>query len=220
MIGHYSASLVAKAIDPRLPLWVLFVAAQLVDIVWAVLIAANVEHVNLVEGFTASNPLDLAYMPYSHSLTATVGWAALAAIAWLWAQRRFGWRGSSLLVGAVVLSHWLLDALVHVPDLPLYGDQHKQGLGLWNHAPLSLALETALFFGALALYYRATAADGDRGRWGMLIMGLALFGVQVGTLFGPVPPSHLVLSATGMVSFIGLAVCAEWLDRKRRPRAI
>ncbi len=215
MIGHYSSGLLAKAIDPRLPVWVLFVAAQLVDIGWAILIAIGVERVNLVEGFTPSNPLDLEYMPYTHSLTATVGWGALAFVAWLAAKRRFGWSGSAVLVAAVVVSHWFLDLLVHIPDLPLYGNQAKQGFGLWNQPLLSLALEAALFAGALALYYRRTRPNVGANRWGMVMFGAVLFAIQVGTLYGSVPLSTVVLSVTGLASFAAVAAAGEWLDRKR-----
>ena len=49
------------------------------------------------EGLTATNPLDLYYL-----YRKAEGWSAAA------------------IVGAAVLSHWVLDWLVHRPDLPLY----------------------------------------------------------------------------------------------------
>ncbi len=70
-VGHYAASFVAKTVDKRIPLWVLFIAAQAVDVFWAVLVLLGVEKVRIAPGITASNPLDLYYFPYTHSLVAS-----------------------------------------------------------------------------------------------------------------------------------------------------
>jgi hypothetical protein len=78
-VGHYGASLAGKAIDTKIPLWLLFLASQLADVLWAVFVFLGIERVNIVEGFTNANDLDLEYIPYSHSLTATIGWAVIAA---------------------------------------------------------------------------------------------------------------------------------------------
>jgi hypothetical protein len=215
MVGHYSTALVAKAVDTRLPLGVLFVACQLVDIIWAAFVLGGVERVRLVPEFTASNPLDLHYMPYTHSLTAALGWGLVAIIVWSGLRAWRGWQGAALIVGAVVAGHWFCDLLVHVPDLPLYGDQHKVGLGLWEYRYPALALEGVMFFGALALYYRATRPRTRGGTYGPIILAVVMFGVQVGSLFGPLPKNATELGITGLVAFAVLAILAEWIDRKR-----
>ena len=76
-IGHYGPSFALKAIRPAIPLWLLFVAVQLVDIGWALLVLLGVERVRIVPGITASNPLDLYYMPYTHSLAAVALWSTV-----------------------------------------------------------------------------------------------------------------------------------------------
>jgi membrane-bound metal-dependent hydrolase YbcI (DUF457 family) len=118
-VGHYSASLVAKRVAPRLPLWALLLAAQAVDVAWAVFILTGVESVRIVPGYTATNPLDLYHMPYTHSLPAAALWSVAVALpAWAWARRSQpparAWRLAWVL-GAVVFSHWWLDLIVHVP---------------------------------------------------------------------------------------------------------
>ena len=124
-VGHYSPSFALRRAS-NVPLWALFIAAQLIDIVWATLVLLGVEHVRIVPGFTASSPLALDYMPYSHSLTATVAWGVLAGLlgAWIWNAR------GGAVIAACVVAHWFLDLPVHVADLPLYGNEHKVGLGL------------------------------------------------------------------------------------------
>jgi len=79
-IGHYGPSFALKAVRPAIPLWLLFIAVQLVDIGWALLVLLGVERVRIVPGITASNPLDLYYMPYTHSLAAVALWSTVAII--------------------------------------------------------------------------------------------------------------------------------------------
>jgi len=62
-VGHYGPSLLAKSLDKTIPLWLLFIAAQLVDVFWAFFIMLGVEKVRIVPGFRATNALDLHYMP-------------------------------------------------------------------------------------------------------------------------------------------------------------
>lgn len=124
LAGHYAPSFALRH-AATVPLWILFLAAQFVDILWAGLIVIDIEKLRIVPDFTASNPLDLYYMPFSHSLAATVAWALLVG-----GLGSFIWkRQGGIVIGACVLAHWFLDLLVHIPDLPLYGNQHKVGLG-------------------------------------------------------------------------------------------
>lgn len=214
-VGHYSASFAAKAADPRLRLGPLFLAAQLVDILWASFILTGVEHMRLVPGYTATNQLDLYDMPYTHSLAGAAVWALLAVIVWGAARNWLGWRGSALLIGAVVLSHWFLDLPVHTPDLPLYDSQHKMGFGLWNYEYVTLALEGGLLLGSVALYYRATHAVRRGHRWGMLVFALIMVGAQAGMLFAPQPETPAQFALMALAAYAVLAILAEWLDRKR-----
>lgn len=209
-VGHYSASFAAKAIDPRLRLGPLFIAAQLVDIVWCLLLFAGVERVDLVPGYTATNDYVLEYVPYSHGLTATVGWAALAAVVWMLGRRWRGWNGSALLVGAVVLSHWFADLISHTADLPLYGDRDKVGLGLWNHPYANFAVEAGLLLISVAFYFRATR---PARRSGMLLFVIAMIAIQGSALIGPRPETAIRTAAVGLLCYVGFAIAADRLDR-------
>src|SRR5688500_9190459 len=141
-VGHYGVSFAAKKADDSIPLWLLFIAVQWLDVVWAPLILLGIEKVRIVPGFTATNPLDLYYMPYTHSLVAALLWSATAFVVY-----RFGWRHAdrrgALVVAGAVFSHWVLDFIVHRPDLPLYDNSAKVGLGLWNVPPVAFGLELA-----------------------------------------------------------------------------
>ncbi len=214
-VGHYSASFAAKAIDPRLRLGPLFVAAQLVNILWCLLLFAGVERVDLVPGYTATNDYVLEYVPYSHGLTATVGWAALAVLVWTAGRRWRGWGGSALLVGPVVLSHWFADLISHTADLPLYGDRHKVGLGLWNHPYVNFAVEAGLLLVSLGFYYRATRPVAGGGRGSMALLVIAMIAIQGSALFGPRPDTAVQTAGVGLLCYAGFAVAADYFDRQR-----
>ena len=237
-VGHYSASLVARRVAPELPLWALLLAAQAVDVAWATFVLLGIEHVRIVPGHTATNPLDLYHMPWTHSLPAALAWSlGVAALGWAWARRPAPMAAGQLaaaarplsaatgrhaatpgrvavVLGAVVFSHWVLDLIVHAPDLPLWGDGRKVGLGLWNHVVASTALELALLVGA-ALWLRA-----DRAAWRRA--GGRALGVFVGVLvvfhavnlFGPPPPSVAAVGIAGLSVYLVVALVGAWLERR------
>ena len=131
-------------------------------------------------------------------------------------------RGPSVpfVLGAAVFSHWVFDLIVHVPDLPLLGDAStKLGFGLWNNAPLTFVLEAALLLGGLWLYLRATAPkDGSRlARFGVVGYVVLLIALNVYNLFGPPPAAFMEVFGFAMVSYLGLAGIAFWLDGLRTP---
>lgn len=208
-VGHYSAGIALKAAKPQIPLWALFVAVQAVDIGWGVLMLLGVEKANLAPGFTKAFPMDLYYMPYTHSLVASVIWAlACGALYFFW-RRRDGVGGAAV-IGLAVLSHWFLDLPVHAPDLPLYGDSHKLGFGLWNYPLIEVALEIGLLAGSIALYVRACPQYRARA-WKLgSIMAL----IQIGNTFGPLPPSALAVAASALVAYAAFAGGARWVEQK------
>ena len=177
----------------------MFIAAQLVDWAFFLFVLLGVEHMRLTPGISAMSPLDLFDMPYTHSLLGALVWSGAAMVA-IWALTQD--RTAAVLTGAVVVSHWLLDLLVHVPDLTIAGTAPKVGLGLWNYPLIEMPLELGLTFGALWLYVRARRPDPIRaGGLAAVLLALQLF-----NWFGPVEPevtpgtSYLALVAYGLVT--------------------
>lgn len=205
--GHYSASFAGKAADKHIPLWVLFIAVQLIDVLWSIFVLLGIEKVRIVPGITASNALDLYYMPYTHSLLGVLCWSALAYAV---CQLVPGLRGqrTGLILAAAVFSHWILDLIVHRPDLALYDSVGKMGFGLWNYRGAAFALEMAVLFGGAAMLYQ-TATHRSR------LIGFVIFlaALQVfGTFFFPPPPSDRAAAMTALVSYIVLALIAWWVE--------
>jgi hypothetical protein len=213
-VGHYAASLALKSFDTRVSLGALFLAVQFVDILFFPLVLLGVERLNLIPGYTASTHFELEYMPYTHSLVASLGWAALAYAVFRWVLGKgHGW---ALVMAVAVFSHWVLDLFVHTPDLPLMSDASpKLGLGLWNHAGLTFLLEAALLLGGLWLYLRSTRAVGRSGRYAMALYVAVLIAVNVANIWGPPPESKVALAVAALVAYFGFAGVAYWLDQKR-----
>ena len=213
-IGHYGPGFAIKAIRPAIPLWLVFIAVQLVDVAWAALVLLGIEKVRIVPGITASNPLDLYYMPYTHSLVAAVLWAVAASILCKPVRGVRNWSAAAW-IGAAVFSHWILDLLVHRPDLPLYGDAMKVGLGIWNYPAIALSLEAFLLFGGMIMYLRRSKAINAIGRFGPPAFGILMLAIQSYVFFGPPPTSPGAAATTALVSYVVFAAVAQWLDRQR-----
>jgi membrane-bound metal-dependent hydrolase YbcI (DUF457 family) len=213
-IGHYGPSFACKAWKPVVPLWVLFVAVQLVDIVWAVLVLLGIEKVRIVPGITATNPFDLYYMPFTHSLPGAIFWSVGAAAVYRAVAPAQKWT-AAVIVGGAVFSHWVLDLVVHRPDLPLYDDAYKVGFGLWNYPALAFLLEIALLFGGIAFYLRVTEPIDVIGRYGMTVLGLFAVVLQAYVFFGPPPVSDTAFALTALVLYFAFAVLVYWLEGKR-----
>jgi hypothetical protein len=140
-VGHYAAAMAAKAIEPKAPMWTLAAASQLVDIGWSAFIITGVEHASVDPSLPGST-LVLDYMPWTHSLPAALAWSAGAALLVMVLLRLPIW--ASVAVGLTVFSHWLLDLLVHRPDLALWPSGERVGLALWNYPVIEQAVEIGL----------------------------------------------------------------------------
>lgn len=209
-VGHYGLAFAARRVTPSVPLWVFFVAVQLVDILWALFVLAGIEHVRIVPGFTSTNPLDFYHFPYTHGLVTTAGWAILGYVAWRFMRRDQAGR-AALVIALAIFSHWVLDFIVHTPDLPIWDDTAKVGLGLWNIPVLAFALELVFLAGGLFWYLRGGAARPK----GMIVFAIAMVALHAATLFGPPPPSPAVVAGSGFFGYIVLAAVAAWLERRR-----
>jgi hypothetical protein len=211
-IGHFAPAFVAAARPQAAGLGTLFVAAQLVDIGFAALLVPGIEAMRITPGITAMNPMDLHHMPYTHSLLGTAVWAALFGLAVQLATKR---KAAALAAALVVLSHWFIDLLVHIPDLTLFGAPPKIGLGLWNHPAVAMPLEILLIGGAFLYYARRTRAEGgDRRLW--VLAGLLAF-AQAVDWFGPKESAYsLAVPATMLGAYALLAGTAWWAGANRR----
>jgi len=216
-IGHYGPAYAIKRWQPQIPIFVLFIAVQLVDLGWAILVMLGIEKVRIVPGITATNPLDLYYMPYTHSLVAALLWSAVAGGAYGLLKGQSQARRVAVAIGIAVFSHWLLDLLVHRPDLPLYDNSAKVGLELWNYPVPALAVEIASIVVGLWLYLGNSRARDALGRIGPWLFVALLVGIQLMAFFGRPPETPNQAALMGLVAYFLFAGIAAWLDRHRAP---
>jgi membrane-bound metal-dependent hydrolase YbcI (DUF457 family) len=212
-IGHFAIGFAAKTAAPRVSLGTLFLAAQFIDLLWPTFLLMGLERVRIEPGATVVTPLVFEHYPWSHSLLAVLGWAALLAGLHFLLRRD---RRSALILAGLVLSHWLLDLLVHRPDLPLWPwGGSVLGLRLWSSLTLTLALEVPLFMLGVWLYSRSTRPLDRTGRWGLVGLVLFLFMVYAGNVLGSPPPSVEAIAWIGQLQWL-LVLWGYWVDWHRR----
>jgi hypothetical protein len=224
-LGHYGLALGAKRYAPAVSLGWLVAAAQLLDEIWPIFLLLGIEKVRIAPGLMAANSLDFVSYPYSHSLLTAIGWAVIAGVSYYAVKHAKGGyfsvervRSHAVIVGLLVVSHWLLDLPMHRPDLPLMpGLPTKVGFGLWDSIPITLAVELLLFGAGLVLYLRSTRARdraGSVGLWAMVAFLLLAF---VAGTFAPPPAGERALALGGLMLWLFVPWSA-WIDRHRETR--
>ena len=212
-IAHFGVGFGAKSLAPRVSLGSLFFAAQFLDLLWPTLLLFGVERVRIAPGATQVTPLIFEHYPVSHSLLAALGWAlAIGGMHFYLRRNRVG----ALVMSGLVLSHWMLDAIVHQPDLPLFpGSATVVGLNVWSSLPLTLAIEILLFAIGVRLYMRATTAVDAIGKWGLFGLVIFLLAVYAGNVFGSSLPSARAIAWVGQLQWL-IVLWGYWIDRHRR----
>jgi len=219
-LGHYGVALALKRAEPKISLGTLFVATQLADLLWGIFLLLGWEHVRILPDTNPLLTLQFYDYPISHSLVGAVGWGIAAGAAYYsWPTRDTTrhWQAAAL-VAAAVASHWALDFLVHVPDLPLAGnDSPKVGLGLWTHFGVSVALEFVVLAAGTALYVarRSRRHPVRPVRLGFVLLLLAV--TYLASLYSPPPPSIVVIGVSDIVFLLGIGALAAWADRAASP---
>src|SRR5213076_3508766 len=214
-LGHYSVAFAARTERNKIPLWVLFVAVQLLDLLWAPFAFLGLEKVRIVFGVTATSPLDLYYMPYTHSLIGALVWSTLAAFVYKLMRGAKASSSAALIVALAVFSHWILDLIVHRPDLAIYDDVLKIGFGLWNHRGLEFALEIAILVGGILIYLKRNSSVARKA--GIATFGVVLILIQVwNTVAGRRPTSDRTFAITALIFYTLFAGIAFLLEKRSK----
>ena len=215
-IGHFAVAFAAKRAVPAVSLGTLFLATQLADLIWPLLVLGGIERFEIRPGITAVTPLDFLHYPWSHSLLMLAAWGAAFGAAYA-ALRQAGTR-TALVLAAVVVSHWVLDVASHRPDMPLApGGGARLGLGLWHSVPATALVEGALFAAAVALYFRSTTALDRIGHWAAYGLVAFLVVIYAANLMGPPPPSVEAVAYSAMAMWL-LVAWGYWVDAHRASR--
>ena len=210
-IGHFAAGMAGKKLQPAISLGTLFLAAQFLDLLWPTLLLLDLEHVVIAPGISAVTPLLFSDYPFSHSLLFVLGWGVLFGIAYFIFTRN---RAGALLLGALVVSHWILDLIVHIPDLPLYpGNSPKFGLGLWNSIASTILVEGIIFVAGVSIYVRARRSFGQRVSWWFWSLVIFLIVIHTLNFVSAPPPSVEAIAWAGHLQWL-FVLWGWWADRR------
>lgn len=213
-IGHFAVGFAAKRWAPRTNLAVLLAAALFADVLMPPLVLLGVEQVRIGSGGTPFQSVVLDSYPWSHSLLLTLAWAALfAGVVWLASRDR----AAAVVVGIAVLSHWILDWVAHLPDLPLWPAGPVSGLGLWRSVRGTVVVETVMFAVGVALYLAATRAMDRVGLLALAALVGLLALLYVANLASPPPSSVTAMTWVGVAMSAVFLPWAWWIDRHRAP---
>lgn len=221
-VGHYSVAFACRTERNKIPLWVLFIAVQFLDYVWATLVLLGIEKLRVIKGFTAGSMLDSYFHPYSHSLITALIWSVVAALIYKTVCGRHGGhypRSAPLIIGLAVFSHWILDLIAHPRDLAIYDNTWKVGFGLWNYRDPEFALEIALLTGGIILYLARNTTPAIR-KIAVIVFGLTLVIVQIGDTYVPRTPLTDKATVIGVwvfyTLFVLIAFAVEKIGARRK----
>lgn len=207
-IGHFALGLITKKNQQLPSLAIMFIAVQLLDLIWPIFVLLGIESLTIDPGNTKLTHLDFEFYPYSHSLFMAIFWSLVLGIGYYFFTKK---RNGSILLGGLVLSHWILDFISHRPDLPLspFSDL-KVGLGLWNAPIVETVFEILLFGIGAYLYFRSSTPKRKISFW--ILIGF-LFIVYLMNIFGPPPPNAMSVAWSANLMWL-IVVWAWWIERK------
>ena len=211
-VGHYSVAFAAKSDKNKIPLWVLFVAVQFLDYIWATLVLLGIEKLRVIKGFTAGSMLDSYFHPYSHSLITAILWSCVAATVYKPICSWLGFvytKSAALIIGVAVLLHWILDLIAHPRDLAIYDNTWKVGFGLWNYRDPEFALEIGLLGAGILLYLMRNVMPTIR-KGAVIAFGAAFFVIQIGDTYVPRNPLTARQTVIGVWIFYTLFVAVAF----------
>lgn len=212
-IGHFGVGLAAKKIDSKPSLGTLFIASQFIDLLWPIFLLFGIEKVQIEPGNTAMTPLNFISYPYSHSLFGVLVWAILFGVIYYMLKKNFR---TSLLLGLLVLSHWILDLFTHRPDLQLLPwSDFKMGFGLWNSVALTIIVEGFIFILGVYFYLSATKPENKKGSYGLWSLLIFLTLIYVMNIVGTPPTETNAIGIVGLFQWL-LVAWAYWIDKNRR----
>jgi len=161
----------------------------------------------------------LYYMPITHSLTGAILWSAVGGIVLNFAVKARNMK-TAVVLAVAIFSHWVLDLIVHRPDLPIFSDAGtKLGFGMWNYFWPEFALELLLVVAGIQWWLKTEREAGAstpalvRAAW--ILFGLLVV-CQCIDKFGPPPASPQMAAGSALVAYTVLAGIAAWAGNQAK----
>lgn len=211
-LGHFGVGFAGKKFSKSASLGTYFMAAQWIDLLWPILLLLGIEKVKIEPGISNVTPLNFNYYPFTHSLAAAIIWGVIFGVIYFLIKKN---AKTSIILGVFVVSHWVLDFLVHIPDLPIFpGSELKVGLGLWNSFTATIILEGLIFGIGIYLYYKVTKTKNKTGTYSLIGLVVFLILIYISNLFGPPPDSVKAIGIVGNAQWL-IILWGYWIDKNR-----
>lgn len=211
-LGHFGVGFAGKKFSKSASLGTYFMAAQWIDLLWPILLLLGIEKVKIEPGISNVTPLNFNYYPFTHSLAAAIIWGVIFGVIYFLIKKN---AKTSIILGVFVVSHWVLDFLVHIPDLPIFpGSELKVGLGLWNSFTATIILEGLIFGVGVYLYYKSTKSKNKTGIYSLIGLIIFLILIYISNLFGPPPDSVKAIGIVGNAQWL-IILWGYWIDKNR-----
>lgn len=216
LAGHVGVALGLGRIERRPGIGMLLFGSLLLDLVLWTLVLSGAETVTVPSDYAHQHYLIFDF-PYSHGLLSACFWSLLGAAAvYLCAGKgRSGRARMAIVMAIAVLSHWILDVIVHVRGLPIVGDNSvKVGLALWSKMPLELILEGLMIVAGLWLLLGSRMLR--RGQ----AVGLSIFSLLIlvltvaGGTIAPAPPSPQAAAWSSLATSCLIVLLGGWLGKR------
>ena len=218
--GHVGAALAIGRAERRVNVGVFIGAALLLDLSLWLFVLLGWESVFITANFASTHQPEFVF-PYSHGLLASLAWSGIAGAAGFFCYAHLHaarWRAATL-IAAAVFSHWLLDGLVHRPEMPLTdASSVKLGLGLWQTMSVALAVESAIVIVGLLLFVRGSSLSRAKAFGLAALTALILVFTIVGMTVAPAPPSATAMAGSSLLTLVAVCALACWLGRIPRER--
>lgn len=218
--GHLAAGLVLKKMERRINLGWLFFAALFHDFLLGILVVLGLEQIHIPANFAQTHYLTFTF-PYSHGLTASIIWSLLGfgityAVLPRWSSKER--KQAGLAIALAVFSHFVLDWFVHIPEMPLLGDNSpKLGLSLWNNLPLALGLEVGLVLIGFIYYLIMVKPKTNLAKYGVAALMVLITTLTVtGQIFAETPPPATGAAMSWILQPFLICGLAYWFDRKEK----
>lgn len=218
--GHLAAGLVLKKMERRINLGWLFFAALFHDFLLGILVLLGLEQIHIPANFAQTHYLTFTF-PYSHGLAASIIWSLLGftityAVLPHWSNKER--KQAGLAIALAVFSHFVLDWFVHIPEMPLLGDNSpKLGLSLWNKLPLALGLEVGLVLIGFIYYLSMVKPKTNLAKYGVAALMVLITTLTVtGQLFAETPPPANGAAMSWIFQPFLICGLAYWFDRKEK----
>jgi len=212
--GHLGAGLLLKKPAPSANLGALFLAALGLDVILWVLILFGVESLHVPTDYRHMSDITFDF-PWSHSLVAAIAWSAIAFLAAMAVFR--GKQIVAFVIAAAVFSHFVLDWLVHVPEMPVLGQNSpKLGLGLWKNLPVALTVEPLIVAVGLWVYLRTAQLSRARTITLVALVVLVTVMTALGQISSSPAPAPVAAATSSLITIAVLVTAVWWIDRPQK----